>query len=153
MFSFAAGEFKSIKSKGPLDMSIYAWGEKFDELITHDKPDTIFVYIEESMKYYESFFRTKYPFEKIDLVFLPDYNGGAMENPGMITFSDDFITKNPTTNDITQRGLYLAHELAHMWFGNYVTMKWWDDLWLNEAFADFAAFNALANIHNALPFE
>lgn len=75
-----------------------------------------------------------------------------MENPGLVTFSDDFIYQNPSQPQITNRGLYLSHELAHMWFGDYVTMKWWDDLWLNEAFADFAAFTCVDEISDKLSF-
>lgn len=104
--------------------------------------------------FFEEFFQTKYPFKKIDLVFLPDYNGGAMENPGVITFTDHIIYETiPSCTQITDRGCYIAHELAHMWFGDLVTMKWWDDLWLNESFADFCSFLTVANFKNDFSSE
>lgn len=125
-------------------MSILVRENKVKYLDTVDCASNIFEFAERSIFWFENFFRTKYPFSKVQFAFLPDYNGGAMENPGIITFSEEFIFESsPSISDITDRGLYIAHELAHMWFGDLVTMKWWDDLWLNESFADFCAYQAL----------
>ncbi len=92
------------------------------------------------VKALEGYFGTPYPFEKLDLVAVPEFWPGAMENAGMITFRDRILlvdTKTTSTRQQQRMGYIAAHELAHMWFGDYVTMAWWDDLWLNESFADW----------------
>jgi cytosol alanyl aminopeptidase len=88
----------------------------------------------------EKYFGGKHPFEKVDLIAVPEYWAGAMENPGAITFRDTILLLDPATATPSQRqnlARVTAHELAHMWFGDLVTMEWWDDLWLNESFADW----------------
>ena len=80
----------------------------------------------------------RYPFGKYDQAFVPEFNEGAMENPGCVTFRDEFIfTSAVTVAEREQRANVIAHEMAHMWFGDLVTMRWWDDLWLNESFAEY----------------
>ncbi|HEU4365279.1 MAG TPA: M1 family aminopeptidase, partial [Candidatus Krumholzibacteria bacterium] len=88
----------------------------------------------------EEYFGIPYPYEKLDLIAVPEYWPGAMENPGAITYRDRILLVDPETTSMTQKrrlGYITAHEVAHMWFGDYVTMAWWDDLWLNESFADW----------------
>ncbi len=88
----------------------------------------------------EDYFGIPYPYEKLDLIAVPEYWPGAMENPGAITYRDRLLLVDPETSSEAQMrrlDFVTAHEVAHMWFGDYVTMAWWDDLWLNESFADW----------------
>jgi alanyl aminopeptidase len=98
----------------------------------------------------EKYFGSKYPFEKIDLIAVPEYWAGAMENPGAITYRDTVLLLDSATATPTQRLNLIritAHELAHMWFGDLVTMEWWDDLWLNESFADWMGDKITDQLH------
>src|SRR4029078_5065648 len=83
-------------------------------------------------------FGIRYPFGKYDQAFVPEFNAGAMENAGLVTFRDEFIFRSVVSeSERAVRAPLIAHEMAHMWFGDLVTMRWWDDLWLNESFAEY----------------
>jgi len=100
----------------------------------------------------ERYFGQPYPFDKLDLIAVPEYWFGAMENPGAITFSDGLLLIDPASTSQAQRSelaKVIAHELAHMWFGDMVTMAWWDDLWLNESFADWMGDRATHEVFPA----
>ncbi len=94
--------------------------------------------------HYHRLFGIRYPFAKYDQIFAPEFTGGAMENVGCVTFGERYIFRSRVTDVMREsRASVIAHELAHMWVGNLVTMRWWDDLWLNESFADYLARGAL----------
>ncbi|WP_037669577.1 aminopeptidase N [Streptomyces griseus] len=94
-------------------------------------------------RYHEKF-DEPYPFDSYDQAFVPEFNAGAMENPGLVTFRDEFVYRSAVTDTERQtRAMVIAHEMAHMWFGDLVTLKWWDDIWLNESFAEYMGYHTL----------
>ncbi|WP_392841544.1 aminopeptidase N [Streptomyces sp. LN500] len=94
-------------------------------------------------RYHEKF-DEPYPFDSYDQAFVPEFNAGAMENPGLVTFRDEFIYRSAVTDTERQtRAMVIAHEMAHMWFGDLVTLAWWDDIWLNESFAEYMGYQTL----------
>ena len=109
-------------------------------------PEDIFLITKQGFEFFEQQFGVAYPFVKYDQLFVPEFNAGAMENAGCVTFLEDLVFRSRVTDSAyEQRANTILHELAHMWFGDLVTMTWWDDLWLNESFAEWAAH--YANVH------
>ena len=108
-------------------------------------PDEIFEVTRQGFDYFHENFGVRYPFGKYDQLFVPEYKAGAMENAGCVTFLEDYIFRSRVTESEREtRAETILHEMAHMWFGDLVTMRWWDDLWLNESFATWAGTVAQA---------
>ena len=106
--------------------------------------DRVLTETKQGFAFFEQAFGHPYPFGKYDQLFVPEYNAGAMENAGCVTIMEDFIFRSRVTEVVyEQRANTILHELAHMWFGDLVTMRWWDDLWLNESFAEWASHHAM----------
>ncbi|WP_069772770.1 aminopeptidase N [Streptomyces sp. LUP30] len=107
-------------------------------LAPHFDADDVFLITKQGLDFFHDHFDYPYPFGKYDQAFVPEYNLGAMENPGLVTFREEYVFRGKVTRaSYEARANVILHEMAHMWFGDLVTMVWWDDLWLKESFADF----------------
>ena len=107
-------------------------------------PEEFFEVTKQGLTFFADFFDWPYPFEKYDQLFVPEFNFGAMENVGAITFSERMVFRDPPTDlQRLNRAEVVLHEMAHMWFGDLVTMRWWNDLWLNESFATYMSYLAM----------
>ncbi|MEV4330572.1 aminopeptidase N [Streptomyces sp. NPDC049597] len=106
--------------------------------------DELFEITRQCYDRYHEKFEEPYPFDSYDQAFVPEFNAGAMENPGLVTFRDEFVYRSAVTDTQRQtRAMVVAHEMAHMWFGDLVTLRWWDDIWLNESFAEYMGYQTL----------
>jgi aminopeptidase N len=135
LFTLAAGRYHVERSRhGGIEIGLWCRRSMRDYL----DPDDLFTATRQSFDLQQELFGRPYPFgDSYDQVFVPGFNAGAMENAGMVTFTDDFLFRSKVTLDRRRlRATVVAHEMAHMWFGDLVTMRWWDDLWLNESFAE-----------------
>ncbi|MFI9745712.1 aminopeptidase N [Streptomyces sp. NPDC052494] len=122
--------------RGDLTIPLGAMCRK--SLAKHFDADDVFLITKQGFDFFHDNFDYPYPFGKYDQAFVPEYNLGAMENPGMVTFREEYIYRGKVTQAAYEsRANVILHEMAHMWFGDLVTMVWWDDLWLKESFADF----------------
>ncbi len=109
------------------------------------EPGDMFAITKQGLDFYVSLFGTAYPFEKYDQVIVPEFAAGAMENVGCVVIAEQFLFRSKVTDAMYEmRAMVILHEMAHMWFGDLVTMRWWEDLWLNESFAEYCAFLASA---------
>jgi aminopeptidase N len=112
-------------------------------LVEHLDTQELLLLTKQGFEFFEEAFDFPYPFEKYDQLYVPEYNSGAMENAGAITLRDEYLPRSRQDAAFYEfRCSVILHEMAHMWFGDLVTMKWWDDLWLNESFAEWACYHA-----------
>jgi len=127
---------RTFEDRGVLDIPLSALCRR--SLARHFDADEIFEVTKQGLDFFHDHFDYPYPFGKYDQAFVPEYNLGAMENPGCVTFREEFIFRGKVTRaSYEHRANVVLHEMSHMWFGDLVTMRWWDDLWLKESFADF----------------
>ncbi|XVX21072.1 aminopeptidase N [Actinomycetota bacterium] len=140
-----AGPYVSVEDEHDgIPLGVHARASLAEQL--EEQGPQILEITRQSFDYLHGLFGIRYPFDKYDQVFVPEFNAGAMENPGCVTFRDSEIHRGVATRDqLEGRSNTVAHELAHMWFGNLVTMRWWDDLWLNESFAEYMSHRTLAD--------
>ncbi|MDX6366248.1 MAG: aminopeptidase [Nocardioidaceae bacterium] len=142
--ALVAGDYAVIRdtytgSRGQIPLGIFVRAS----LLPHADTDDMFEVTKQGFEYFEDAFDMAYPFGKYDQLFVPEYNMGAMENAGAVTFRDEYIFRSRQTRAAYEgRANTILHEMAHMWFGDLVTMRWWDDLWLNESFAEWASHQA-----------
>ena len=142
--ALVAGEYAAVcdtyhGSRGDIPLGLYVRAS----LLEHLDAGALFEITRLGFAYFEDMFDMAYPFGKYDQLFVPEYNMGAMENAGCVTLRDEYIYRSRQTRAAYEsRANTILHEMAHMWFGDLVTMKWWDDLWLNESFAEWASHQA-----------
>jgi len=132
-----AGPYSVVRDRhGDIDLGLYCR----ESLARHLDPDELFTVTKQGFEFFQRVFDYPYPFGKYDQLFVPEFNAGAMENAGAVTILEDYVFRSKVTDAAYERRAEtVLHEMAHMWFGDLVTMRWWDDLWLNESFATYLA--------------
>ncbi len=140
LWAFAAGEFKKVSdTRNGVEISMYHLEE--DSLKLNRSITPVFNQVFHSLQWLESFTQIKYPFNKYDLVCIPSFQFSGMEHPGAVYYRQEklFLSETPTQEELLNRAQLIAHETAHMWFGDLVTMKWFSGVWQKEVFANFMA--------------
>lgn len=152
LVAFVICDFKSVTAttSSGIQVSIYASPEKWHQ--THFALDVAV----KMLDFYEEYFNIHYPLPKQDLIAIPDFQSGAMENWGLTTYRETSLLFDPLTSSVSDKvwvSMVIGHELAHQWFGNLVTMEWWNDIWLNEGFARYMEFISVAGTYPEFKVE
>ncbi|XP_043920045.1 endoplasmic reticulum aminopeptidase 2-like [Protopterus annectens] len=152
LVAFIVCDFKSVTAitSSGIKVSIYAAPDKWDQ--THYALEVAVKLLE----FYEQYFNIYYPLPKLDLIAIPDFQSGAMENWGLITYRETALLYDPMTSSASDKlwiMKVIGHELAHQWFGNLVTMEWWDDIWLNEGFARYMEVVSVNGTHPEIQID
>ena len=146
LLAFCVGRFQKVSGKNLNGVEITTYCT-----LNHEKESCKFAndIAAQSLDYYDHLFGTKYPLKKLDQIAIPDFEAGAMENWGLVTYRESclLVDKSTTLSAKQYVATVVAHELSHQWFGNLVTMEWWDDLWLNESFANIMEYIAVDSLH------
>jgi len=142
--ALAAGPYAAVHDRhGDIDLGVYCRRS----LTEHLDAAEILELTKASFDHYQRVFDYPYAFAKYDQLFVPEFNAGAMENPGAVTIRDEYVFRSKVTDAAReQRADTIAHEMAHMWFGDLVTMRWWDDLWLSESFATYMSHLTVSEV-------
>uniref|UniRef100_A0A7N6F647 Aminopeptidase n=1 Tax=Anabas testudineus TaxID=64144 RepID=A0A7N6F647_ANATE len=152
LVAFVICDFKSVTAttSSGVQVSIYATPEKWQQ--THYALEVAV----KMLDFYEEYFNIRYPLPKQDLIAIPDFQSGAMENWGLTTYRETSLLFDPLTSSVTDKlwvTMVIGHELAHQWFGNLVTMEWWNDIWLNEGFARYMEYISVEATYPDLKVE
>lgn len=144
--ALVAGEYHEVQDTyegkhGTIPLGHYC-RQSLVEYLERDRAEIVAL-TRQGFEFFEELFDFPYPFGKYDQLYVPEYNMGAMENAGAVTLRDEYLPRSRQPRSFYEfRASVILHEMAHMWFGDLVTMKWWDDLWLNESFAEWACYHA-----------
>ena len=150
LFCFVAGPFDIVRASEEreqelphIPMRIFC-RKSLTKYVEKMKDDWIRI-TKASIRFYEQMFDKPYPFDKLDQIFCPDYAKSSMEKVGAITYNDDYVPREENFTRYKTEEIWnmIAHEISYQWFGNLVTLKWWDDKWLNESFASMISYMAM----------